>query len=132
MVKSADRVIQILEAVGMARQGVTHGDLTSALNIPKSSLSSLLATLVDRQYLSLEKSSKRYVLGPQVLVMAGRYLDSLDIVQLGQPLLREITGVTDESSEIAIKRGHDIVIVCKEDSSRPVARVIQIGHRAHM
>ncbi|MBW2207845.1 MAG: IclR family transcriptional regulator [Deltaproteobacteria bacterium] len=132
MVKSADRVIQILEAVGLAREGVTHGDLVSALNIPKSSLSSLLSTLVDSQYLSLEKSSKRYELGSQILVMAGRYLHGLDVVKLGQPLLREITGVTDESSEIAIKRGHDIVIVCKEDSSRPVARVIQIGDRAPM
>jgi len=130
VVKSADRVIQILEAVGLEREGVTHGDLVSALNIPKSSLSSLLATLVERQYLSLEKSSKHYVLGPQILVIAGRYLHGLDIVKLGQPLLREITGITDESSEIAIRRGHDIMIVCKEDCSRPVARVIQIGDRA--
>ena len=132
MVKSADRVIQILEAVGLAREGVTHGDLVSALNIPKSSLSSLLATLVERQYLSQEKSSKHYVLGPQILVTAGRYLHGLDIVKIGQPLLKKITGITDESSEIAIKRDHDIMIVCKEDCSRPVARVIQIGDRAPM
>lgn len=132
MVKSADRVIQILEAVGLAKEGVTHGDLVSALNIPKSSLSSLLATLVERQYLSLEKSSKHYTLGPQILVMAGRYLHGLDIAKLGQPLLKKITGITDESSEIAIKRGPDIMIVCKEDCSRPVARVIQIGDRAPM
>lgn len=132
MVKSADRVIQILEAVGLAREGVTHGDLVSALNIPKSSLSSLLATLVERQYLSQEKSSKHYVLGPQILVTAGRYLHGLDIVKKGQPLLKQITGIIDESSEIAIKKGHDIMIVCKEDCSRPVARVIQIGDRAPM
>ncbi len=132
MVKSADRVIQILEAVGLAREGVTHGELVTALGIPKSSLSSLLATLLERQYLSQEKSSKRYVLGPQILVMAGRYLHGMDIVKLGQPLLNKLTGMTDESSEIAIKRGHDIMIVCKEDCSRPVARVIQIGDRAPM
>jgi DNA-binding IclR family transcriptional regulator len=132
MVKSADRVIQILEAVGLEREGVTHGELVSALNIPKSSLSSLLATLVERQYLSLEKPSKRYALGPQILVMAGRYLHGLDIARLGQPLLHKITEVTDESSQIAIKRGRDIMIVCKEDCSRPVARVIQIGDRAPM
>ena len=132
MVKSADRVMQILEAIGSSDEGKTHGELASSLNIPKSSLSLLLANLVDREYISLSGTDKRYILGPQVLVLAGRYLSSLDIARLGQPVLRKLTRVIDESAEIAIKRGNEVMIIAKEDCSRPLARIIQMGERAPM
>ncbi|KPK30136.1 MAG: hypothetical protein AMK69_04295 [Nitrospira bacterium SG8_3] len=130
MVKSADRVMQILEAIGSSEEGKTHGELASSLNIPKSSLSLLLANLVGREYLSLNGTDKRYALGPQVLVLAGRYLSSLDIVRLGQPVLTKVTRVIDESAEIAIKRENEMMIVAKVDCSRPLARMIQMGERA--
>jgi DNA-binding IclR family transcriptional regulator len=130
MVKSADRVMQILEAIGSSDEGKTHGELAYSLNIPKSSLSLLLANLVDRDYISLGGSDKRYILGPQVLVLAGRYLSSLDIARLGQPILRRLTRVIDESAEIAIKRENEMMIIAKEDCSRPLARMIQMGERA--
>jgi DNA-binding IclR family transcriptional regulator len=130
MVKSADRVMQILEAIGSSEEGKTHGELSSTLNIPKSSLSLLLANLVDREYLSLSGADRRYALGPQVLVLAGRYLSSLDIVRLGQPVLKKITRAIDESAEIAIKRRHEIIIISKEDRSQPLSRMIQLGDRA--
>jgi DNA-binding IclR family transcriptional regulator len=130
MVKSADRVIQILEAIGSSEEGKTHGELASSLNIPKSSLSLLLANLVGREYLSLSGTDRRYALGPQVVVLAGRYLSSLDIARLGQPVLRRVSRVIDESAQIAIKRGNEMMIIAKEDCSRPVARMIQMGERA--
>jgi DNA-binding IclR family transcriptional regulator len=130
MVKSADRVMQILEAIGSSEEGKTHGELASSLNIPKSSLSLLLANLVDREYISLSGTDKRYILGPQVLVLAGRYLSNLDIARLGQPILRTLTRVIDESAEIAIKRGNEMMIIAKEDCSRPLTRMIQMGERA--
>jgi DNA-binding IclR family transcriptional regulator len=130
MVKSADRVMQILEAIGSSEDGQTHGELASSLNIPKSSLSLLLANLVDREYVSLSGTEKKYALGPQVLVLAGRYLSGLDIVRLGQPVLRKVTRMMDESAEIAIKRGKEIMIIAKEDCSRPLTRIIQMGERA--
>ena len=130
MVKSADRVMQILETIGSSEDGKTHGELASSLHIPKSSLSLLLANLLDRQYLSMNSADKRYVLGPQVLVLAGRYLSSLDIARLGQPVLRKVTRVIDESAEIAIKRGNEMMIIAKVDCSRPLARIIQMGERA--
>jgi len=130
MVKSADRVFQILETIGLDREGITHGELSAKLQIPKSSLTSLLANLVARDYLSVESGGRRYRLGPGILVLAGRYLHGLDLVQLGHPIIRKITSTIDESAEIAVKRGDEIMIICKEDCSRPLARIIQIGDRA--
>lgn len=131
MVKSAFRVTQILEAVAASRAGLRHADIAAVLNIPKGSLSLLLADLVSQEYLALrEDGLRRYSLGPQILVMAKRYLSGLDLVRLGQPVLKELVSRTDECAEIAIRRGDEILMVCREDCSRPLRSVIQIGDRA--
>ena len=131
MVKSAYRVTQILEAVASSKTGLRHADLAAILNIPKGSLSLLLSDLVTQEYLALrEDGVRRYVLGPQILVMAKHYLSGLDLVRLGQPILKDLVASTDECAEIGIRRGDEILMVCREDCSRPLRSVIQIGDRA--
>jgi DNA-binding IclR family transcriptional regulator len=131
MVKSAYRVTQILEAVAASRAGLRHADIAAILNIPKGSLSLLLADLVSQEYVALrEDGVRRYVLGPQMLVMAKHYLSGLDLVRLGQPVLKELVASTGECAEIAIRRGDEILMVCREDCSRPLRSVIQIGDHA--
>lgn len=130
MVKSADRVIQILETIGNSEKGCTHKELSSALNIPKSSLTSLLNTLVYRGYITSDTEDRRYNLGPQLLVLTGRFLAGLDLVRMGQPILDQIVAEIDESAEIAIRRGQEILVIASADCTRPIKRVIQIGERA--
>jgi DNA-binding IclR family transcriptional regulator len=131
MVKSAHRVTQILEAVASSRAGLRHADIAGALKIPKGSLSLLLADLASQEYLAVrEDEGRRYVLGPQVLVIAKRYLSGLDLVRLGQPILRNLVAATDECGEIAVRRMNEILMVCREDCSSPLRSVIQIGDRA--
>ncbi len=90
MGKSADRVFHILEAIGLSQDGETHDELGSHLSIPKRSLSSLLGNFVDREYLSLNETDRPYVLGPHVLVLAGRYLSSSDMIRPGQPVIKQV------------------------------------------
>jgi DNA-binding IclR family transcriptional regulator len=130
MVKSADRVIQILEAIGNSVKGCTHKELSSALNIPKSSLTSLLNTLVQRDYLSSDPDGRRYTLGPQLLVLTGRLISGLDLIQLGQPILDQLVADIDESAEIAIQKNDEILIISAADCTRSIKRVIQIGEHA--
>ncbi|MBW1790300.1 MAG: helix-turn-helix domain-containing protein, partial [Deltaproteobacteria bacterium] len=68
MVKSANRVVEILETVGASNHGISNAELSAALNIPKGSLSLLLSDLVAHDFLSQRKEDRRYVLGPQLVV----------------------------------------------------------------
>ncbi len=131
MVKSASRVIQILESVGASKNGISHAELSAALNIPKGSLSLLLADLVAHDFLSLRKEEeRRYVIGPQVLVIAGKYLTDLDIVQIGRPVVHEVMNRTDESSALAVRKGDEMLVVYGENCSQPLKRTVEIGYRA--
>jgi IclR family transcriptional regulator, KDG regulon repressor len=132
VVKSADRVIQILETIGLDSSGSTHRDLWEGLGIPKGSLSPLLSNLIERDYVTLDAATKRYRLGPRLLVLTGRYLSTIDLVRIGIPILRELVAEVNEDGELVVMKDSDILIVHKEDCSRPFKYSIAIGDRGPM
>ena len=130
MVKSAHRVVEILTTVGATKYGISNAELSSALNIPKGSLSLLLSELVAHDFLTQRKEDRRYVLGPQFVVLAGKFLTDLDIVKIARPIVHEVMIETDESVALAVRNGYDMLIVYGENCSQPLKRSIEIGYRA--
>jgi DNA-binding IclR family transcriptional regulator len=65
-VKSADRVLDLLELLCSAGRPLTHTEISSALSIPKSSMSQLLGNLRRRGYLTFQAGPNVYELGPAV------------------------------------------------------------------
>ena len=129
MVKSAERVMRILETVCVHRDGLTQKEISEMLQIPKSSLSAILDNMTTREYLMQDRDTKRFVLGPQVLIIAGAYLDNQDVVGIGRPLTSELSRETGETGALAIPVGYDALIVYKEDSLQPILPSIQVGTR---
>ncbi len=129
-VKSADRVIQIFEAIGSKKNGITQRELAAQLDIPKGSLSPLLSNLVDRGYLTLDRLSKLYMLGPNLVVLTGRYLSSLEIVRTGRPILQDLVSEIDEDAEIVVLKGDEVLFLHKEECSKPLKYSIAIGELA--
>jgi len=127
MVKSAVRVLEILDAVGSHRTGLSQKDLAAGLGIPKSSLSNLLADLTSHEYLVLDRTSGNYVLGPHLLVLAGSLLDNQDVVGRGRRLAAELAEETGESVALAIPAGWHALIVYKEDGTQDILPSIRVG-----
>lgn len=131
MVKSAERAVRILETVGRTKEGLTHTELSQALNIPSGSLTPLLNTLFHMGYLSLDlHSKKKYMLGAGVLFLSSRYQENLDIVQVGDPFLAELVSLTGETAAIAIESGDQVMVVAKQNTSRSLRPSLDLGGRA--
>jgi DNA-binding IclR family transcriptional regulator len=129
MPRSADRAFEILEVIGASKKGLKHGEISQALNIPKSSVSKLLTSLVARDYLVIDTLTRVYSIGPQVLSLANSYLAGLDIVHIAQPIIWKAMRETDESASLMIKSGDEGLIVCKEESPHIVIARLSIGAR---
>jgi len=129
MVKSAQRTIQILNTIAQSDGGMTHSQLAKALNIPSGSLTPLLNTLVTLRCLNINPAARLYTIGPTALSLAKGYLDRLEIVQVGQPLLVEAVRRTGESASIATLDHNEILIVAKVNSPHPLRRSLEIGER---
>ena len=129
MVKSADRVLLILELIARMKGGLKHIQIANSLKIPPSSLSKLLATLVANEYLAFDKEDKRYRLGPQILMLSTRYLADLDVVRFAQPIIDDLAYRTGESASLAIKKGAEAMFVCKQESSQAIISRLGLGER---
>jgi DNA-binding IclR family transcriptional regulator len=127
MVKSAERVIQIFEFICQKNEGYTHSEIADTLDIPKSSLTALLSNLVARSYLNFDPLSKRYSLGPQLLSLAGHFLENLDLAHVGKPIIKELSIVTGESVALAIVSGNQALFVGKENSPQAIMGTLEIG-----
>ena len=127
MVKSATRVMQILELVGQTKDGLKHQDISNALKIPKGSLSPILADLVSGDFLTIGEYDKRYRIGYKILVLAGRYVADFDIIKASQPFIRDVIAATNESCGLAIITGKKVTIVWREETNEPLKWDLKIG-----
>lgn len=69
-------------------------------------------------------------MGPEILYLAGRYLAGLNIVTIGQPVLRSLVAATGESALLAVRKNDHIQITMKENCSESIQRVIEVGETA--
>lgn len=129
MMTSIQRTFHLLNLLVQHREGLTNAQMAAHLNIPKSTLSLILRSLLEIHYLSLDAPSKRYRLGPGVLSLSRSYLDNLDIVQVGRSFLRQLARKVDESCSLCILDGNDLLLVAKEDMPNPLRPFMKIGER---
>jgi len=96
-VKSADRVLDLFELLARGGRDMSHTEISEALEIPKSSLSQLLKTMVARDYLEITSSGRGYRLGQAFRTLSYSVGCAQDMVSLAQPFLEELTRETGES-----------------------------------
>jgi len=80
-VKSADRVLRVLDALVDHPGGMTFKELAEQLDLPKSSLHALLSTMLDRRYLVLDERTRQYRLGIKVWEAGQSFLRDLDLLE---------------------------------------------------
>lgn len=132
MVKSAVRVIHILEFIGRAEGGCLHAEIASGLKIPRASLTALLSDLRELRYIELDERTKRYSLGAQVLTLSNVYLRNLNIVQIAEPVLRDIFRQVQEFTSLVVAKDTEVVKVCEYAVPDPLAYHLQVGEAGPM
>ncbi len=125
-VKSAMRTMDVIEFVVAHQQGVVAKDIASGLCIPLSSLSYLLATLTEREY--LQRDGRRYLPGPGLArLLAPR--ETLTLEQRLAPIIRSITAELNETASFMVRDGWDARIVVTEASAQALRYAIEPGER---
>jgi DNA-binding IclR family transcriptional regulator len=132
VVKSADRVLDIFEVLAQKSRPLSHAELGAELGIPKSSLSQLLANLVERTYLRFDGARGTYELGDGFNRLIDRRSRMASLADLAQPLCERITKITGESSSLNLRRDLYVERVCGANSSHALTFSMKIGELAPM
>jgi len=100
-VQSVDRAIQVLEI--MARDGESGvTEIAVQLDVHKSTVSRLLASLEARALVEQNSERGKYRLGMGILRLAGATTARLDVVQEARPFAKALAAATGETVNVAV------------------------------
>lgn len=128
-VKSAMRTLDIIEFVIAHPQGPIAQDIAAALDIPVSSLSYLLATLVERNYLIRDGRRYRPGAGLERLSVPPHALSLADRVE---PLVKVLRSELNETASFMVRNGWEVEALVTEASGQHLRYAIDAGHRKPM
>ncbi len=129
-VKSAERVIDLLEHLAAHPLGRTHSEIAAALAIPKGSLTPLLRNLLVRGWVTQNRGRGSYVLGQAALTLAQRATGLAGLLEAAPAILRRLTAETEESSSLNLRRGAEVEVACGANSDLPLLYSMKPGQRA--
>lgn len=130
VVKSADRVLDVLEALVHSGRGATHARLSADLAIPKSSLTQLLGNLVERGYLSFKSGPNLYEIGPRLVQLVERQSLVMSIPRIAQHACDRLTKESNESSSFSVLVGGMSERLYGANSTQSLTFNMQVGQIA--
>jgi len=110
-VKSASRVIQILELLSHHRDGLTFTQLHNKLQIPKSSLSALLTTVEKDRWIEYDPGNRTFKTGLRAWETSQRFVRHLHLAESAEEHLIYLRNSLDMTVHLAIRDGRDVVYV---------------------
>lgn len=126
-IKSADRVLDVFEALGPEQTGLTFPQLTKRLGLPKSSLHGLLHLLVSRQYLSFDGESRRYNIGVQLFDHGQAFLKQHPEAREARAAMTNVVSAVNESVQLGVLHGAEGVNLATVECSHPLRLQLAVG-----
>jgi DNA-binding IclR family transcriptional regulator len=131
MINSVLKAIDILEIFSREQPSLSLGDISSRLDLPKSTTHHLLKTLVSRGYIEKNKNGV-YALGTNIIPLTQNIRINVDLRDRAAPLLRELSDSCRESVYLTILDGYlGLYIYAVELPGRLLARTA-VGDRGHL
>jgi DNA-binding IclR family transcriptional regulator len=121
--------LRVLEAFSITEPVLGVTDIARRVDLHKSSVSRILATLERAGYVDRDDSTGRFQLGLGLIALTGPLLANLDVRRVAQPELEELTRRTGETSALLVWNGHESVVVEHVPSPKPVAHTAAVGTR---
>ncbi len=126
-VQSAGRIFSVLEMLAYeGPQGVT--EISKALDLNKSTVHRLLASLINMDYVKKNSDSDKYQLTFKLLGLGEALLDKVDIVSVARPFIQQLAEFSEETVHLVQKETTNMVYIDKVESySSSVRMVSRIG-----
>ncbi|CAN5681516.1 IclR family transcriptional regulator [soil metagenome] len=127
IVPALERGLKLLGEFGGQSRTLSAPELARRLNLPRSTVFRLLATLESLGFIKRTESGNDYRLGMAVLRLGFEYLSSLDLTELGQPMIERLCSTIKQPCNIVIRDGRSIVYVARVMPPMPFTAAVRVG-----
>ncbi|MCG7403417.1 MULTISPECIES: IclR family transcriptional regulator [Caballeronia] len=127
IVPGLERGLKILTEFSPREPVLGAPELSRRLGIPRTTVFRLLQTLESLGFLERADKDRNYRLGVAVLRLGFEYLSSLELTDLGLPIIEALRDATGLTSHILIRDGRDVVFVAKAQSHAPIFSSVKVN-----
>ena len=108
--KSLNKALDVIELI--AENGtIGVRELAQISGLPPATAHRIVASLLNRGYLSKDDRTCRYALSPKFLVLGEKVQQQIDIVSIARPCLEKLMAETRENANLCIRDGHHVVYI---------------------
>ncbi len=118
IIASVDRAVELLLLLGRHRRDMGVTELAKELGVQKSTIHSLLQTLLLRGFVR-QTDTGRYTLGYGLIRLGEACAEQLDIREIARPFMTELANESSEIALLAVLSGTELVIIEKVEPQRP-------------
>ncbi len=128
-VPALERGLRVLCEFSRENRSLSAPELARRFDLPRSTVFRLLTTLENMGFLEKTEGGRDYRLGLAVLRLGFEYLASLELTQLGTPLLQRLCEDLRTPCNLVVRDGRSIVYVAKVAPPTPFASSVTVGTR---
>lgn len=128
-VPGLERGIRILQMFSAGRRSISPPEIARELDLPRTTVYRLVQALERLGLLERLEGGSSFRPGLAILSLGFECLASLDISELGRPVLEILSEQTGLASHLVLRDGVDVVVVQKAQGKSPFASALQIGTR---
>ena len=115
-IQSLERGLKILEILGESPAPLTLTEIAEKTQLTKTTVNRFLKTLHTLGYLLRE--NKKYSVGPKILSLGFKFLNSSDLVKLVKPFLDDLAARFNTTVNLSVLDGHETIIMYRNEVSR--------------
>lgn len=128
-VNSVEKAMRVLTAFDGARRHLTLSQIATQTGMDMSTAQRFTYTLASLGYLQKDEPSKTYSLGVKLFDFTYNYVASSDLIYRATPYLQQLSRETEETTNITVLDGPDIVFVLRIVSRHVLNPNVIVGTR---
>ena len=129
IVPALERGLKLLGEFSRENRSLSPPELARRLGLPRTTVFRLLNTLESLGFIERPSGGSDYRLGMAVLRLGFEYLGSLELTELGQPIIERLCNDVHYPCNIVVRDGRSIVYVAKVTPPTPLTSSVRVGTR---
>ena len=127
-VQAVNNAIDILELLGDGEHELSISDVVTKLNLTRSNVNKLLATLEMFGYVEYNRYTGNFRLGVKTFQISQAYINKLNIIEISIQVLQQLKQQTGESAYISVMRDGNVVYLNVIETDHAVRVLPRIGN----
>lgn len=129
VVQSVDRALDILELLSEKIDGIGLTEISTKIDLHKSTVHRLLGTLIHKGYVVQDLDTNKYRITTKLYELGVRKIAAADILQVSKPYTKALMQKLNEVVHLVIRDKNDIIYIDKVEADNTIRMASYIGKR---